>query len=516
MNFIEQLKHDQNYTTTENGAIAYKSTMNACLDAFGSLGAMRHSEEADIIRTFSKAFAENKATAMRMLFYMRDIRGGQGCRRVFRVIFKWLAETEPKYVINNLGNILTFGRGDDMLCLLDTWVNVEVANWVKEQLNRDIKTLATGGKDISMLAKWVPSENTSSPTTKAAARKLIRLMRVSPRKYRKAVTTLRRYLNIVEQKMSAKEWTEIKYDAVPSKASMIYSDAFYKHDTKGYTKYISDIAEGKAKVNAGALYPYDIVHKVMSNRVDFKDRLLYDAMWKALPDYFAGKEETGICVVDTSGSMSGEPMEVAISLGMYCGDKCKGPFAGHFITFSDSPELVSIKGADIVEKVNNMERANWNMNTNLEAVFDLLLETAKKHRTSQSEMPNKLYIISDMQFDQARGVGYWYNRQTVPFMERMNRKYQAAGYEMPMIVYWNVRASKCGMFQTTFEGSNCCMVSGYSSSLFKAVIEGTTYEEEAVVEKDGTVSVSLKAKLDPMDMMLNTLGNERYDVVWVG
>ena len=201
---------------------------------------------------------------------------------------------------------------------------------------------------------------------------------------------------------------------------------------------------------------------------------------------------------------------------MYCGDKCKGPFAGHFITFSNRPELVTIQGTDIVEKVRNIERANWDMNTNLEAVFDLLLNTAIRHRTPASEMPNKLYIISDMQFDEARGTYGWHTRSYRPFMEVMKDKYEAAGYEMPIIVYWNVRASTCGMFQQTFENQNCCMVSGYSSSLFKAVIEGTTYEEEIMVDEYGHTSSTLKATIDPMTMMLNTLGNERYDAVWVG
>ena len=512
--FLKSLKNENNYTKTENGAVAYKSTMNACLDAFGSLGAMRHSEEADIIRTFSRAFCEDRAIAMRMLFYMRDIRGGQGARRVFRVIIKWLAETAPQYVVNNLDNFLEYGRGDDVVCLLDTSVKNDVIAWAFSHLKADW-IACKEGKPCSLLAKWMPSENTSSKETRAAARVFINGFNWKPAQYRKVLTALRKYLKVVEQKMSAREWTKIEYGTVPAKAAINYADAFVKHDEAGYIKYLKDVAVGDAKVNAASLFPVDIVHQAMekSYGAQMKDRILLDAMWSALPNYCANYEETGICVVDVSGSMSGLPMEVAISLGMYCGDKCRGPFAGHFITFSGNPELQSIEGADIIEKVNNLRRADWEGNTDLEKVFDLILHTGKQNHVADEDMPKKLYIISDMQFDEARASYSWYgyDRQLRrPFMEKMREKYEAAGYEMPMIVYWNVRDSKCGMFQTTFEGKNCCMVSGYSPSLFKSIIEGTTYEE--IKTKEGT---KLEAKLNPMDVMYAAVMNKRYDQVWV-
>ena len=328
--------------------------------------------------------------------------------------------------------------------------------------------------------------------------------------------------------MSAKQWTEIDYEKVPAKAALAYAEAFNRHDEDRYIAYLTKVAMGEAKVNAASLYPVDVVHKALAlgYRAQKKDIVLTDAMWKSLPNYLEGKDETGICVVDVSGSMSGTPMEVALSLGMYCADKCHGPFQNHFITFSAVPELQEVKGANIVEKLRNMTGANWDMNTNLEAVFDLILDTAKRAHCSQDEIPNKLYIISDMQFDEARGAREqygWYRNRSTPcrtFMQAMRMKYAAAGYTMPTIVYWNVRASKCGMFQTTFEGENCCMVSGYSASLFKSIIEGTTYEVEEVVtvnKETGMREViqTLKATVDPMTVMLTTINNERYDRVWV-
>lgn len=518
--FLNALKTENNYTRTENGAVAYKSTMNACLDAFGSLGAMRFSSDEDIIRVFSKAFAEDRALATKMLFYMRDIRGGQGARKVFRVIIKWLAETAPQYVINNLDNFLEYGRGDDVICLLDTSVKNDVVTWAFNHLKIDWIAYREG-KPCSLLAKWMPSENTSSKATRAAARIFIEGFNWKPAQYRKVLTILRKHLKIVEQKMSAREWTKIEYGAVPAKAAINYADAFVKHDEAGYVKYLKDVAAGDAKVNAASLFPVDIVHQAIEKAygAQMKDRILLDAMWNALPNYCEGHEETGICVVDTSGSMNGLPMEVAISLGMYCGDKCRGPFAGHFITFSSNPELQSIEGTDIVDKVNNLRQANWTMNTNLEKVFDLILRVGKQNHVSDEDMPKKLYIISDMQFDEARAerIGWSYNyRQAQPFMQTMRAKYEAAGYTMPIIVYWNVRQSDCGMFQSTFEGEQCCMVSGYSASLFKSIIEGTTYEEVVKVDNKGNMVKTLKEVVDPMTVMLKTLNGERYAQVWVG
>ena len=237
--------------------------------------------------------------------------------------------------------------------------------------------------------------------------------------------------------------------------------------------------------------------------------MIADAQWKALPNYFGDSIETGICVVDTSGSMWGDPLEVAVSLGLYCADKCRGPFKNHFITFSSCPSLQEIRGATFVEKVNNMKYSKWGMNTDIEKVFDLILMTAKNSRCKPEDMPKKLYIISDMQFDEARTNYDYYSHKPAykaPFMQQMKQKFKDAGYEMPALIYWNVRASHCAMFHDTFEGEDCCFVSGYSPVLFKNILEGTEYVE--VTKTDGTKEV--KQKIDPMNVMMTTLNSERY------
>lgn len=516
--FLREMKNEFTLTHTENGATVYSTTNNACLDAFGSLGAMRFSDEADIIRMFSNAYYEDKELALKMAFYMRDIRGGQGQRRVFRTIIRWLAENYPNDVINNLDNILYYGRGDDYLCLFGTDVEFPALKKIKEIICNDISSMMDG-KECSLLAKWLPSENASSEETKKFAKKIINFMGISPREYRKTLSGLRKYIDVTEVKMSSNNWDKINYNTVPAKAAMNYSDAFMRHDMDNYVDYLQHLSVGRAKINSASLFPVDIIHKVYEKygHLDKKDRVVLDAMWKALPNYLDGKEETGICVVDTSGSMWGLPLEVAVSLGMYCADKCHGPFKDHFITFSSRPQLVELRGNDIVEKVHNIHTIVED--TNIEAVFDLILRTAINNNCKQEDIPSKLYIISDMQFNEAQGYcdssyysySYWYNTKPKPkpFMQIMRKKFEDAGYKMPVLIYWNVRASKCGMFHEKFDGEDIAMVSGYSASLFKSIIEGTTYEE--TVDSKGNVTV--KEKVDPVTVMLTTLNSERYSRV---
>lgn len=509
--FITNMKNEFNKTFTENGAVAYKSTNNACLDAFGSLGAMRFSSDEDIIRTFSKALYENPDLAIKMAFYMRDIRGGQGQRKVFRTIIKWLANNYPNIVIANLDNILYYGRGDDYMCLFDTVVESYMIKKVREILIKDNIAMMSGG-ECSLLAKWLPSENTSSVKTKYFAKKFIKGLGMAPREYRQTLSKLRKYIDITEVKMSGNNWDKINYNHVPAKAAMNYSDAFLRHDQDNYIDYLQHLSAGQAKVNAASLFPVDIIRRVRENMYSCskKDRVLLDAMWNALPNYLEGKEETGICVVDTSGSMYGLPLEVALSLGIYCADKCHGPFKNHFITFSSHPDLVELKGNDIVDKVHNIREICDN--TNIEAVFDLILNVAIENKMKQEDIPSKLYIISDMQFDDATTYYDWHDRRYVknrPFMQIMREKFENAGYKMPALIYWNVRASKCGMFHDTVDGEDVAMVSGYSASLFKSIIEGTTFEES--VDSNGNKIV--KEKIDPMTVMLNTLNSERYSRV---
>ena len=514
-NFFDEMKETVNYTITENGAIALNSTLNAVLDAFGSIGAMRGQNER-AVETFMKAFYENKKLAMKLLFYVRDVRGGMGEREIFRQILKRLSIEYPDYVINNIKNIPTFGRWDDVVYLIDTPVKSVALTEINDQWMSDVKAANEHRyKDVSLLAKWLPSVNASSEETrrkgKIIAHHIFSLQKPdsAERFYRKNLAAFRRILDVTEVHMSKNEWSGIRYESVPSKAALNYRNAFARHDEERYDKYLEDVALGKANINSSTLFPVDLVHKIISDwRVSNLDNKIFNAQWKALPNYF-NEEETGLCVVDVSGSMSGTPMEVAISLGLYAANKAKGPFHNKFITFESNPSLVEVNGENIVDDVRITQRAHWGGSTNIEAVFNLILDTAIRNNCKQNELPSKLYIISDMQFNEASGQTGWFRTTySETFMTTMKRKFREAGYEIPSLVYWNVRASNCGMFQETVGGENCCMVSGYSSAIFKAVIDGTEYVEDEKGE--------LHEKLDPMTVMLNTLNSERYECVWVG
>ena len=516
--FLEMLKTEDNFTTTENGAVALKSTKNACLDAFSALPAATAMSEEYIIRTFSKAFAEDRALAMRILFYVRDIRGGQGMRRVFRVCLKWLADNYPEYVRYNMKLIMEYGRADDYLCLEGTRVWMYVINRFYHILNDDWVHMERG-ELVSLLAKWLPSENASSKETKRLAARVRKGLGFSSKEYRQMLSKLRAYLRVTETYMSARKWDEIDYEKVPARASLNYSDAFYRHDEKRYIDFIEGLAKGQSKINAKSLFPVDITKKVFEKRYkcSAKDRIILNSMWEALPNYLEGVDETALCMVDTSCSMWGTPYDVAVSLGIYCADKCRGPFHNHFLTFSERPALCEITGKDIIEKVANLPCINAG-NTDLEAAFDLILRTAVDNNVKPEDLPSKLYVISDMQFDAARS-SYTYNylRSSVrtplrPFMQTMKEKFTAAGYTLPSIVYWNVRAGE-GMYQETFEGESCAIVGGYSPSLFEAIIKGTTYTKETI-EEDGVARTVEKIIIDPMEVMYAAVASIRYAPIY--
>lgn len=502
--------YDLNATRTENGAAALKSTGNKCLDLFGFGGGAK--TDADIQRAvsmFASAYNESTETAMRMLFYFRDARGGQGRRALFRAMLVWLANAHPNQVRANLANIMEYGRGDDYLCLLDTIVAKDVVAWLYHKLGEDFGHMLKG-EPCSLLAKWMPSENASSKQNRKYARYLATQFGWSARQYRTCLTALRAYLRIVETYMSRGKWGEIDYAKVPGYATLKYTNAFSRHDMARHNKYLEDLAVGKFTAKANTLYPHDITTKV-GKMTD----VVVDAMWKALPNYFEGRNESILCMVDTSGSMSGEPYNVAVALGLYCASKNKGPFGGMFLTFAEKPSIVAVdQSLPLSRQLRSINCINAG-NTDIEAAFNLILQHALKNRCKQEDLPTKLVILSDMQFDEARGASgyYWnrYNRPNQTFMDDMKQKFERHGYTMPSLVYWNLRDSNCGMYQARFDGENCCMVSGYSASLFDAVIKGTTYVER--VKADGTRV--LEQKLDPMEVMRNTLFSARYDAVVV-
>lgn len=480
--YLEGLIKENNYTLTENVAKTYKSTLSKLLDFFGTCGALRTRTEDEITKKFLQAFSENRLYAMKSLFYCRDVRGGQGERRTPKIIFRWMAEYYPDILGKNLHLIPEFGRWDDLFVLKGTKLEDKMFGLVKEQLLHDV-----GAENPSLLAKWMPSENTKSnnKTRKELALWFIMKLGHSKKSYRKMLSKLRKKIGVIEQIMCHNEWSAINYEHIPSKASSLYRSAFGRHDPDGYKAYLDSVEKGEKKINTGAIFPYEIIRPLWGYNSK-NDRTL-DLQWKNLPNYIP-KGENAIVVADTSGSMSGLPIQVCISLAMYFAERNEGPWKDHFITFSRRPTLQKIVGKDLWEKVRNLNNADWDMNTNLQSVFNLLLRTAISYSLEPSDMLKKIYIVSDMEFDSCIRDGNMTN------FRMMETKYQEAGYELPTVVFWNVN-SRNDQQPITIDEKGVYLVSGCSPSIFKSIMESKT--------------------ITPLDLMLEVLDKDRYACITI-
>lgn len=476
--FMNEMKRTNNVDLTENGAVTRKTTNSKVLDMFAVGGAYRNKFEGDVIALFNSALEENPTLAMKCLFYLRDIRGGQGERRFFRIAFRWLCIMHPEIARRNLANVSEYGRWDDLIFTAEgTPLQKEAFNIIKHQLAVDVQC-----KTPSLLAKWMPSQNASNKETKRVGAILAKHLGMTAKQYRKTLSVLRSRINVLEKLMSANRWDEIEFDKIPSRAGMIYRNAFARRDilAKKYEAFAKDVSK---KVNAEALYPQDVAHRALdwhTNNLAVSDptRLMLQKYWDNLPDFYRGRQENGIAIVDVSGSMDGTPMEAAVSLGAYIADKARGPFANHFITFSSHPQLVEFEGADIVDKFNRCVRADWGMNTNLRAVFDLLLHTAKSNKVRKADMPKRLYIFSDMQFDGCVTFGVsrgwnWNYRITAneinSDLEKIKLQWEAEGYDFPQVIFWNLRASQNNIPAI---GEGFSYVSGFSPNMIECILSG--------------------------------------------
>lgn len=460
------LKKESNLTYTENGGTAYRSTESYCLDMFFKAGAMRNSSSQEIADTVVRAFTEDTDKAMKIIFFARDARGGLGERRFFRIAVAALVKTSPQAVQKNLRLFAEYGRFDDLCVLLDTPLEKEVAEIIGNQLRSDKASMAAGGK-VSLLAKWMPSVNASSKETRNMGRRLAALLGMSEPEYRRTLSALRKYADILENRLRERDYT-FNYEIQPSCAMFKYRNAFIRNDNERYTDYLNKVHSGEAKLHADRLFPYDIVRAAIEGDISPKEKLSLDAAWKSLPDLTAAKGENAIAVIDGSGSMTCgmgiRPIDAALSLGIYFAEHNTGAFANHFITFSETPRLVEIKGSDIVEKSRYCSTFNEIANTNLEAVFRLILKTAVKNHVPQSELPKKIYIISDMQFDYCVTGG---NNDVL--FHSMRKLYHKNGYELPDIIFWNVN-SRCDALPVTRSETGAALVSGYSPAVFDMVM----------------------------------------------
>ena len=494
-----------NLTMTANGAKAYKTSGSKLVDINFAIGELRSASEENIIKKFRDAFEENPEFALKWLFWLRDVREGSGERKAFRVILKDLSKNGLSKFVDNMVPYLGFyGRYDDMWELLDTPSKNAVLRFTAKQLKEDLAN-RKAGKPVSLLAKWIPSWATSSKVSMQRARIIAKYLKWNGSQYAHSMTVLRKHIDICERLMSSNNWQSIDYEKVPSKAAKLYAKSFMKHDKDRYTAYLEGLKTGKAKVNASVLNPCEIVHKVYES-TSWYDRnedtlTLMEAMWKNLPDRVQGEGDT-ICVLDTSGSMCSTVdsktrmtcKEVAESLAIYFAERCSGVFQNKIITFSHSPKYMDLTRCDSLEsKLKYIQRYSEISDTNIEATFDLLLNTAIKGHLTQDELPKRILILSDMGLNSA-------SEQTPnkTLFQTINQKWNKAGYEMPTLIFWNIQ----GEFRYGYgskaipvsynEDFPCLLVSGYNTA---------------------SLNMVLKGQESPLEGILSVINTERYEPI---
>lgn len=481
---LEYLKKESNITYTENGAVTNASTYSNCLDLFATIGAIRNAENDEIIKLFMRAYAENPDLAMKLLFFARDVRGGLGERRVFRTILEYLAVNNPNSVRKNIAFIPELGRFDDLMVLIGTPCQKDAIDFIKKQLDNDLIALKNE-KEVSLLAKWLPSVNATNAVTVKNAKIIARAMGMNDVSYRKTLSRLRAYLRLIENNLRECDYT-FDYSKQPSKAMYKYRKAFLRNDGERYRTFMKRVLNGETELlHTGTLTPYEIIAPFFGNHITNEERQSIDVTWRAQEDFTDG--ENALVVVDGSGSMYGSsrpmPIIVALSLGIYFAERNKGTFHNHFITFSEKPQLVRIKGNDIFDKVNYCHSYNEMANTNIQKVFELILKTALKYHVPQNEMPSTLYFISDMEFDSCT------KDAKISNFEYAKKLFARYNYKLPRVVFWNVR-SRTRQQPVTQNEQGVALVSGCTPQIFSMLQNGTL--------------------TSPYNFMLNVLSKERY------
>ena len=494
-NYLDALKQETNTTFTENGALTNASSLSSCLDLFSTIGAIRNQSTEEILRRFHNAYSEDKDLAMKILFFARDVRGGLGERRVFREIIKDMAFHHPETVKFNIPYIAEYGRWDDLFTLMDTPCERAALICIAAQLEKDKYSLeGVIDKEVSLLAKWLPSINATSKETVKMAKKIAKSLGLSDAEYRKTLSVLRNRIKLIENNLREKDYS-FDYSKQPSKAMFKYRKAFIRNDREKYYKFLGAVASGETKLNTGTLYPYEIVNKITRSYgtwrfyegISKEERESLNTTWNQLPDYTDGKNY--LAVIDGSGSMytvhTPQPADIALSLGLYFGEHNKGLFHNHFITFSRRPRMIQIQGEDLVDKITNIMQYDEVANTNIEGVFELLIKTAVKNNIPQEEMPSALYIISDMEFDMCA------ENAEISNFTRAQLMFEQYGYKLPRIVFWNVASRKLQQ-PVTKNDRGVALVSGCTPKIFE---------------------LALSEDLDPMSFMISTINTERYEKI---
>ena len=472
---LQGLQQASTIRNTKGGEY-YATSYNSNLDFFA--GISRFDDEEKISSIFSAAYEENRETALANLLYVLDIRGGKGERRIFKTAFKWLCLNCPEDAVMIIHLIPEYGRWDYILEGIDTPVGYEVLNMISKQLYKDMHS-----DNPSLLAKWLPSVRTHKKNN-IKARCLANALSMSEKEYRKTLSALRSKIAVVEKTMSENRFEDIDFEKVPTKAMLKYRNAWFAHTPEEYKQYLSEVTSGEKKINTTGLFCYEIVKKapqsVYANlwydqKISKEEEQLLDLMWKNQKDFLAGNKTNVLVMADTSGSMTccdSLPIANSLGLAVYTAERNHGWFHNYFISFSERPALQKVRGKTIVEKLRNIKCII--ANTDIDAAFKMLLDTAVKNSIPKKDMPSHIIIISDMEFDcgvMSRGGTNLHGWKDT---------FEEAGYKLPTIIFWNVAANTRGLPATKNDG-DVCMISGFNTSVLEHILDLENYRPEDVM-----------------------------------
>ncbi len=458
MNLLDEMKKNSKIINTK-GSEYYATTYDSNLDVFTMMS--RYDSNENIIKLFENALNENKNLALANLLYILDIRNGKGERKIFKTIFQNLCINHPQSASKVLPHISSLGRYDYILVGLDTPINDEVISLIKKQLNDDLESA-----NPSLLAKWLPSHKTHNVKNKTA-KKIIKSLNLKEKEYRKILSSLRKKINIVEKNLTEKNYENIDFSKVPTKAMLKYTKAYTKRMNKQYLEYKNKVVKGESKINTEGLFSYEIIKNLLWNQNIDED--LYNLMWNNQKDVLKECNTNVLVMADTSGSMTyydGIPFATSVGLALYTAQRNKGIFKNHFLTFSSKPYLCEVKGNTIIEKVRNIPC--YIENTDIDKAFELILKIAKENNLKQEELPSHLLIISDMEFD----CGVYSKNGTN--LNGWKEAFNEEGYKLPIIIFWNVAGKINGLPATKFE-NDIAMISGFSTNLLDNLLALENY-----------------------------------------
>lgn len=464
----------QNASTITNtkGGEYYATSYNSNLDLFS--GVSRYDDEATIKRKYANAYQEDNEMALANLLYLLDIRGGKGERKIFKICFDWLCNHNANDAKRIMPFIAELGRWDYLLVALNTPVECDAINMISCQLKLDLVS-----DYPSLLGKWMPSIRTHGKNNPQASY-LARILGLSEKEYRKMLSSLRSKINIVEKNLTEKQYENIRFEQVPTKAMLKYMNTFKEKIADPYKQYLESVNNGEKKINTTGLYCYEIIRKISNARgfwnetINEEDTKLFDLMWKNQKNFLKGNDTNVLVMADTSGSMYGMPLDNAIGLALYIAERNHGYFHDCFMTFSERPQFQKVSGKTIVDKVLNVESII--ANTDIDKAFEMLLNTCVENNIPQEEVPTHIIIISDMEFD--RGV---YSENGTNF-NGWRKAFQEKGYKLPNILFWNVGYDTEGL-PVTKNDNDVCMISGFSTTILQSILNIENYDPVDVMKE---------------------------------